>query len=114
MRELPELVEYIRRLCREGDKKTSLTKLEEQLGWANGAIGRWAKGRRYPAHDKLKCIADYFEISVDELVGQKETPRQDTGAIGPNKRALYDAIDRMTDAELNLLLERAEKILNSR
>lgn len=77
MRPATELVEYIRLLCKEDKRDISLTKLEELFGWANGTIGKWAKGKRYPPLDKLQKIADFFNIKLSELTGQKEKPASD-------------------------------------
>lgn len=110
---MENMVKRIRSLCKE--KGTSLTKLEAELGFGNGTIGKWAKFNREPKYVHVKAIADYFGVSVSELTGeQKETPSVEPEADDPNKKALFDMIDRMSRAELILLLERAEKIINSR
>ena len=67
MRSPAELVETIRSMCKE--RHTSLTKLEEKYTWANGTIGKWAKGMKYPPHDKLQKIAAEFGVSTDYLLG---------------------------------------------
>lgn len=67
MKTLQELVEFIRAQARTHG--TSLTKMEEEFSWSNGTIGKWAHGKRYPSHDKLQKIADYFGISVACLTG---------------------------------------------
>ena len=46
MRSLPELVEFIRVSCK--NKNSSITKMEKDLNFANGTVGKWANGKRYP------------------------------------------------------------------
>ncbi len=50
--------------------------LADHLGVTPQAISRWESGSGYPAIDYLPDIADYFEISVDELLGVKTTERE--------------------------------------
>nr|DAG28841.1 MAG TPA: hypothetical protein [Caudoviricetes sp.] len=74
MRSLPELVEFIRVSCK--NKNSSITKMEKDLNFANGTVGKWANGKRYPPKDKLSLVADFLQISIEELMNeeQKEKP----------------------------------------
>lgn len=65
-------VETIRALCKK--KKTSLTRLEEKLGFSNGYIGKMAKRPSSPPYDKLVAIANELEVTVADLTGEKENP----------------------------------------
>jgi len=67
MRTPAELVDAIRAICKE--QHTSLTKLEEKFAWANGTIGKWTKGAKYPPHDKLQKIAEELSVSTEYLLG---------------------------------------------
>ena len=70
-----QFVERVRCLCKS--QKTSLTKLEAELGFSNGYIGKWAKRPTSPPHDKLVEIANTLGVTVEELTGeQKENPPQ--------------------------------------
>lgn len=44
----------------------SIARLEKTVGIGNGTIGRWEKTS--PTVDNLKKVADYFGVSVDELL----------------------------------------------
>lgn len=44
------LVENIRSLSKS--QGTSLTRLEKELGFGNGTIGRWASAKKYPPADR--------------------------------------------------------------
>lgn len=44
----------------------SVAKLEKELDIGNGTIGRW--GKSSPTVDKLKKVADFFGVTVDELI----------------------------------------------
>lgn len=59
------LLDNIRRLCRLND--ISVTTLERELGMGNGTIGKWAESS--PRLDSVKKVADYFNVTLDQLVG---------------------------------------------
>lgn len=52
-------------------KKISIRKLEEDLGYGNGTIRRWDVST--PGVDKLQEVADYFKVSTDFLLGRTES-----------------------------------------
>lgn len=106
MRSLPELVEFIRVSCK--NQGSSITKMEKDLKFANGTVGKWANGKRYPPKDKLLLVSDFLRISIEELMGeeQKEKP---TPSEGSGLDARFDALlSQMTDADRADLLEYME------
>ena len=60
--------ENISILCRKN--KISIAKLERDTGLGNATIRGWA--RSSPTVDKLKAVADYFGVTVDELLREDE------------------------------------------
>lgn len=62
------LVEKIRTLARQRD--LSLPQLEQELGLGNGTISRWRSSS--PNTEKLQKIADYFQVSMDYLLGREQ------------------------------------------
>lgn len=73
------LIENIRTLCKKN--KVSITKLESDLFLSPGLISRWNKSM--PAMDKIMDIANYFDVSIDELVGRskKDSDHVDIGRL---------------------------------
>lgn len=61
------LVDKIRALANQRDM--SLPQLELELGLGNGTISRWRSSS--PNTDKLQKIADYFNVSMDYLLGRE-------------------------------------------
>lgn len=55
-------------------KQKDLTQeeLSEILFVSRTAISKWESGRGYPSIDSLKAIADFFAITIDELLSGKE------------------------------------------
>ena len=58
------LVDNIRKLCKE--RKISVTELEKAVGIGNGLVGKWSENS--PRVDRLKAVADYFGVTIDELL----------------------------------------------
>ena len=58
----------IRILCEK--KGVSITRVEKETGLSNGAIGKWKDST--PTVEKLKKVADYFGVTVDELITEQE------------------------------------------
>ena len=54
------------------EKGLSQRKLGEVFGVCNQTVSFWESGSREPDMDTLSEIADYFEVSVDFLLGRKD------------------------------------------
>ena len=46
--------------------------LADKLFVSRTAISKWESGRGYPSIDSLKVIAQYFHVTIDELIGSEE------------------------------------------
>lgn len=51
-------------------RKISQGKLEKELGFSNGSISKWKNSM--PTPERLKKVADYFNVSVEYLMTGKE------------------------------------------
>lgn len=48
---------------------TNLSKLEREVGLSNATIRRWENSS--PSVDNVKKVADYFGVTVDELLKEE-------------------------------------------
>lgn len=107
------LHDKIKSLCYE--QNIAVSRLEKTLDLGNGTIRRW--GKTIPAGDKLKRVADFFDVSVDWLLGRTEEKRNNI-TKKQNKNQLIDGfIDRLIDEGIiidsnNIDDSTAEMILN--
>lgn len=73
-----EIFDIIKKLCDERGIKIST--LERDLDFSRGSIYKMVSSA--PSSDKVKKIADYFDVSTDYLLGRKEeenvTPTYDS------------------------------------
>lgn len=50
--------------------------LANELGVSDAAITMMEKGKRSPSFEILIALADYFDVSLDYLVGRSENPER--------------------------------------
>ncbi len=53
------------------DRKIGQTALAKAIGVSAGIISLWENGLREPTLTNLIALADYFEITIDYLVGRE-------------------------------------------
>lgn len=61
------ILDNIKRLCRE--HQTNITSLEKEVGLGFGTVYKW--GKVSPSVDNLKLVADYFGVTIDQLMDEK-------------------------------------------
>lgn len=94
--------EIISDLCKQ--RGIAITALEKELGFGRGYIGKFKTRGTIPTVKKLQQIADYFGISVNDLMPGNE--RSDSGYyINPETAAI--AQDIFENKELRLLFDAA-------
>ena len=62
------IVNSIKKLCK--DKNITVSQLEKKIGLSQGLVSKWINTT--PSLDKIVDIADYFHVSLDEVVGYKQ------------------------------------------
>lgn len=53
------------------ERKIGQTELAKAIGVSSGIISLWENGLREPTLSNLIALADYFEITIDYLVGRE-------------------------------------------
>lgn len=112
------MLDKIKALCKE--KKTSISKLEKQLGFGNGVIGRWDKS--VPSYERLAAVANALDVPVAYLTGEaddlsasiKKDPVPKDEVVSSAKQKLLDALDGLSDSQIEKLIgiiEEAKKLL---
>ena len=78
------------------EKKSTITALARELGITRQAVSQYADGTGQPNADKLKRIADYFNVSTDWLLGRAGGVKSldaDVSAVGQYTGLSEDAIE---------------------
>ncbi len=92
---------------RKRHEKLSINKLEQECGLTRGSMAKWDD--HAPSPDKVKKVADYFNVSVEYLLygdpsaGIKKDPIPKDGAVSQEKQQLIDMIDGLSDEQCRKL-----------
>ena len=92
---------------RKQREKLSINKLEQECGLTRGSMAKWDD--HAPSPDKVKKVADYFNVSVEYLLygdpsaGIKKDPIREDGAVSQEKQQLLDMIDELSDEQCRKL-----------
>jgi transcriptional regulator with XRE-family HTH domain len=86
-------------------KKITQSQLGEYLGAKKSAISLWESGKRQPDQETLVRIANYFDVTVDYLLGREEetTPAQEKAPADLRAEA-KKLLEDMDDDEYALAL----------
>lgn len=97
------LYQRIKKLCSK--KGISVSKLETDLGFGNSTINKWGKNSS-PSVDKIRKIADYFNVSVDYLLGRTDISSNISEIIGDNDIISFQrAREKMTSSDKDKSME---------
>ena len=88
--------------------------LSRALGLSISIYSQWNKKKTNPKRSKLSVIAEYLGVSVEDILPDDEevlpkakkesAPDPKTEGVSEAKKALYDAIDDLTDEQCRKLL----------
>lgn len=54
----------------------TLEQLANELGLVKQTVGNWETGFRVPSLEAIISIADFFNVSIDYLVGRSDNPKR--------------------------------------
>nr|WP_302887354.1 helix-turn-helix transcriptional regulator [uncultured Romboutsia sp.]DAM61416.1 MAG TPA: Repressor protein CI [Caudoviricetes sp.] len=106
------------------EKKINQSELGEKIGISPSTVGMYERDQRFPDKDILGKIADYFEVSVDYLLGRtdernlnKEKPKLDPGIktiaahrVNPYEDISEEGINKINEyIEMVRLMEKNKK-----
>ena len=57
-------------------KNLTQKQLAENIGASESGIQNYELGTRKPTYDMLISLADYFDVSIDYLVGRSDDPKR--------------------------------------
>lgn len=100
---------------REENGNISINRLEKEAGLSRGSMAKWDD--HAPSYDKLKKVADYFNVSVGYLLGTENTKKAPAADTGDEREgytdmellAAFRAADERTRSAIRTLLGIPEK-----
>ena len=91
--------EIIKELAKE--KKMSIRQLEMNFGYSTGYLAKWKNNT--PNSDELSRIADFFNVSVDYLLG-RETASKETELRKALENVLSFDGEEMTESDKEAII----------
>ena len=58
------------------DRNVTAYRLSKDTGISDSMLARWKSGERLPSLESAIALADYFNVSIDYLVGRDDTPNR--------------------------------------
>ena len=100
----------LKELCKS--RGTSIAALESRLGMGNGTIGKWWKNGRVPNYANLSAVANALETTIAYLTGEtddpsagiKKDPIPKDEVVSSAKQKLLDALDGLSDSQIEKLI----------
>lgn len=94
-------------------KQAKLTQyqLADELGFSRGQIANYEQGKREPDYEVLGILADFFDVSIDELLGREpknNDSSEDFDAFMFEDKEAFDSLPE--DVKQELIKEINEKI----
>ena len=89
--------EIIKELAKE--KKLSIRQLEIDFGYSNGYLSKWKNNT--PNADELSRLADYFNVSVDYLLGRTENKNLPQSPKWATEEDIMD-LEEMLNSNVNM------------
>ena len=84
------------------NKKTSPTRAAIDMGFSNSITTKWKKTGATPDGVTLAKIAEYFGITVDELLGKEKQPAD--GELSDDEKAMLNLFRRASEDSRRLAL----------
>ena len=92
-------------------KGISVQKAANAIGFSNSIATKWKKTSAVPDGVTLRKIADYFDVTVDYLLGRETQKATQNIELNDFQVALYDATADLNDPEIQAeLIKHAQRL----
>ena len=85
--------------------------ISDALGISYFTVTSWANGSKYPRMNKVEQLAKYFDISISDLVEEKEKPTVQDDGLTENQRKLMDFVKSVPDDKADMILRVMKSIV---
>lgn len=109
MPNLPENLKILRKL-----RNLNQSEVADKIGVQYYTLGKWEQGRAEPSTEDLSKLADFFEVSIDYLVGREDdfgnvvVSGQTSDQLTQKEKRLLQAFGKLPELEQNKLISDAE------
>lgn len=82
------------------DKSKTLLDVEKDTGINHANLSRWENGKVLPSIEFCLKLAEYYDVSLDELVGREIAPNIFKNNSQSEIQKLYDELDELEQAQV--------------
>lgn len=93
------------------ERNLNQTDLAKHLNISQGTIGNWETNKRVPDVKMILKIADYFDVSVDYLLGKTNERRKtvpNEKSLSEKQQEIIDIVVKLSEDDIKRVLEYAE------
>lgn len=103
-------------------RKLSQQELADKLGTSKSSVNMYERGEREPSLEMLECIADFFNVDMDYLLGKSQVANQALSLIEKStpqtkrdvlKQRVIELLEQLTDEELKEAARYLDYLLSS-
>lgn len=91
-------------------RSLSQRELGDELGLSKSSIGNYEKGYRQPDMETLILLADYFDVTVDYLIGRSLLP---SFIVSSQEETMLQIYRKLPKHKQNLIIELFGELLSS-
>lgn len=105
-----DFLERLKMLCDE--KGVSQRKLEQDLRLSNGSTSKWKNSS--PSGDVLRKISEYFNVSIDYLMGKDDVKSELSPKSEQEKKliVLFRETNGVSDSDKEMLVKQFESTID--
>ena len=91
-----------------------------ELGVTSATVSNWCTGKKYPRVDVMQRLADFLDVSMSALISETgmntvdDSDRLEALHQNPRLGLLFDRQRRMSDEDVEFMLQMADRILKER
>lgn len=89
-------------------KNVTQKQIAEMLGKSEQSVSNYNKPDKYPLVENLIKIADFLNISTDELLGREKPPAKQEKGLTEQQKYLIKLTNQFNDEYMEKLIEQAE------
>ena len=91
--------------------KLTINELGEKINCSGASVSHYEKGEREPSNEILIRYADYFNVSVDYLLGRTDKRFTSDKSFTSEQIRILNAFDALIPPMQEYILEMVEKLL---
>ena len=102
-----DIYSNIKKLC--DDSNISTYRLCQELGFSTALMSQWKSGRQEPSRKKLQQIADFFNVTVEQLiVGEAQTKKSPASTLTEDEEMMEYLNELKNNPGMRILFSKAK------